>query len=204
MLANIPRFETMNKNRRVPSSLFKASFIASLAAIPPRSGRTLIVGATHRKPRRARVLPSTRGRCRWSAARWMIASIRYERNQLKKRLTVPQQENILRDKDSRPRNANQKDGGVGILLHSVWAVLDMHEEGIPPCKSICWLYHSLSTWTCLCISCHYIYILRENNMLKCFLVSIFPERSLLCNYGLPSVVICVINFMFNSRIRVFF
>lgn len=124
MLANIPRFETMNKNRRVPSSLFKASFIASLAAIPPRSGRTLIVGVTHRKPRHARVLPSTRGRCRWSAARWMIASIRYERNQLKKRLTVPQQENILRDKDSRPRNANQKDGGVGILLHSVWAVFN--------------------------------------------------------------------------------
>lgn len=35
MLANIPHFlETMDKIRRVPSSLFKASFIASLAAIP--------------------------------------------------------------------------------------------------------------------------------------------------------------------------
>lgn len=36
MLANIPHFwETMNKKRRVRSSLFRSSFIASLAAIPP-------------------------------------------------------------------------------------------------------------------------------------------------------------------------
>lgn len=41
----------------------------------------------------------------------MTGWIRHEINQLKERLTVPQQENILRYKDLCPRIASQKGGG---------------------------------------------------------------------------------------------